>query len=665
MTAKSIELQALRRSTRRILGITVLLAQAPLVFHLPLWISIPGMLLVLSKVVPTFDRKNLISPLMMTPLVLLAAAAIVFHYGHFFDRDPCVTFLFLLVGFKFAESKRIYDASLVIILCAFLLMTQFFYWQTLAAAMFSIPAIFFIGLSFFSLQRGSAELDMRTMVNITSRLLLQAIPVAMFLFVAIPRITTPGLGDGNNGNSLTGLSARMSPGSIAQLSKSNAVAFRVEFDSHTPVPSDLYWRGPVLSGYDGSEWFILPTRISNYLQQTNHSSDSTIQYTVTMEPTQNPWLLALDTPTSLPQKIHRNGDSETIAHINRERQLNSHIPLDRVTRYTTTSALTDRFTPLSQPGAEYLLTTESNPQARTWANQLRARFADDETLVREILRSFNTQDFFYTLNPPRLGKHSIDEFLFDSKRGFCEHYAGSLVFLLRAAGIPARVVTGYQGGELNNNYMIVRQSDAHAWTEAFINGQWRRFDPTAAVAPQRIESGLSEALGAEQGNNLLSQFEPDWLKAAKLKWDSVNYAWQHIVIGFDSSRQNAMWKKLGIARPSALTIVLIILAAAVLWMAAILLPSLAFSQPKPEPCEKQWQLMCRRFAKKGLGRNKGETPEAYIGRLIARLPQHQKNLTDLLNAYQTGRFSRQGQQRNLHLQQARLMKEASQHISNQ
>lgn len=662
MTDTPIEQQALGRNTRRILGTTVLMAQLPLALHLPWWISLPGMLLVLLKVLPAFDR-DLVKPLFMTPLVLLAAFGIIFHYGQFFDRDPCVAFLFLLVGFKFAESRRIYDASLVIILCAFLLMTQFFYWQSLVSAILSVPAIFFIGLSFFSLQRGTAELEMRLMVHITSRLLLQAVPVAMLLFVVVPRITTPGWSGSEGENSLTGLSSRMSPGSIAELSKSNEVAFRVEFDTLTPSPADLYWRGPVLSGYDGNEWFILPSRISNYLLQPNTAdTDSTIGYTVTMEPTNNPWLLALDTPASLPREVHRSGESETIAYITSDRQLNSIKPLDRITRYQSSSTLTDRFSPTTLPGAENLLTTQTNPKAMNWAKQLRTQHADDENLVRHILRWFNTEPFYYTLNPPALGRHSIDDFLFDSRRGFCEHYAGSFVFLLRAAGIPARVVTGYQGGELNDSYMIVRQSDAHAWAEAFIDGQWRRFDPTAAVAPQRIENGMRETLQGERNRGFLSQFQPSWVKSVQLKWDSANYAWQHLVIGFDATRQNAIWNKLGFEQPGALMIVLLVLAAVGLWMAAIMFPWSMFVQPKVDPCERQWQRFCRKFAKMGMKRMTGEAPDAYVSRLIQQWPQKKRPMYELLTAYQTGRFSRTGQQRQHQLVQAREMKTALNHM---
>lgn len=661
MADSIVETQALSRRTRRTLGITVLLAQFPLAVHLPLWISIPGMLLVLSKVLPTFDNKKQITPLVMTPLVLLAAVAIVYHYGHFFDRDPCVAFLFLLVGFKFAESKRIYDATLLVVLCAFLLLTQFFYWQTIIAAIVSIPAIFFIGLSLFAVQRGAAELDTRTMVHLTSRLMLQAIPIAMVLFVAVPRISTPGWGESGNGKSVTGLSARMSPGSISDLSKSNAVAFRVQFEKGTPSTFDLYWRGPILSGFDGREWFIDGSNSFSATTPLDQSPGDS-HYTVTLEPTYNPWLPVLDTPASLPIQTGRKGSIETIAHTNRERQLNALKPLSRVTQYQATSRLTDRFTPVATPTAMHLLTTESNPRTRQWARDLRTQFSDDAMLANQILRIFNTENFSYTLKPQRLGNHAIDDFLFGTREGFCEHYAGSFVFMLRAAGIPARVVTGYQGGKFNGDYMIVRQSDAHAWAEAYIDGQWRRFDPTAAVAPERVEQGADAVLGDERANSLLSQLQPSWVKDVQLKWDSINYAWQQLVIGFDASQQNEMWKKLGLEKPSGVVIVLLILATALIWMMMILFPAKLPNRSKLDPCEAQWQVFCRLFAKKGIIRESGESPRDYVSRLISHWPQHHQSMNNLLAAYHTGRFSKPAQQKQVHKQYAKEMKLALQRI---
>lgn len=655
--ALSPELNILRQDARRLLGTTVLCTQLPLIWHIPLWLSLPGMLLVLLKTVPSLDQRISVPPYFMTPMVLIAALGIILHYGHFFARDPCVAFLFLLVGFKYSESNRTYDASLVIVLCAFLLLTQFFYWQSIMAALFTIPAIFFIGLSLCSLQRGSAPMATREMVHITSKLFLQAIPIATLLFVAIPRLSTTNWGTSSDGSSVTGLSSRMSPGSIADLSKSSEVAFRVEFDSVEPSPFDLYWRGPILNGFDGSEWYILPSTTTNHFAPHRSESSPVVNYTVTMEPTRNPWILVLDTPSALP--VGTNGTDKKIARINSERQLNATRHLTKAVRYRASSTLTDRFTPALAPDASSLLTTDSNPQTRVFATSLREQYPDDNVFANQLLLWFNRESFVYTLQPPRLGKNSIDEFLFDSREGFCEHYAGSFVFMLRAAGIPARVVTGYQGGEINDDYMIVRQSYAHAWAEAFIEGQWLRFDPTAAVAPERVEEGFQATVGREQGN-IIQQLP--WINTAKLQLDAINYAWQQFIIGFDVDSQTAMWQKLGLNKPRGWMIAVMLLVAALIWMLLILFPSYLLRSGTSSPCEKQWALFCRRFGARGVLRLGHESPGDYVQRVIRHSPQHHRSIRVILQNYELGRFSESGQNRKSHSQYAQTMKDELQFI---
>lgn len=646
----------LTKNTLRLLGVTVLLTQLPLLLHLPLWICAPGALLVMCRIPPSLQHRVQLPTIVMTPLVLLGAVAIVLHYEQVFSRDPCVAFLFLLVGFKFLESKSTHDASLLVVLSAFLLMTQFFYWQSIAAALSAIPALFFIGLALFTLQRGERTDDPRLMVNVTARLLLQAIPVAMMLFVAVPRVTPPGYANGHS-NATTGLSSRMSPGSVASLSLSNDVAFRVEFSGRTPAQHELYWRGPVLSGFDGDEWFILPRVRHNVFANTTPAegtSSRSIRYTVTMEPTANPWLLALDAPSMLPTRDTGDSTAKIIASITEEKQLNSLIRLNKAIRYQAGSIVTDHFTDSTRPGAEYLLTTNSNPQAKKLARELRTRFRNDRAFATEILQWFSREDFHYTLSPPTLGEHSIDEFLFGTRRGFCEHYSGSFVFMLRAAGIPARVVTGYQGGEVNDHYMIVRQSDAHAWAEAYIDGSWHRFDPTAAVAPQRVEQGVGEALRGERAE-LLNQLPG--LKALTLQWDKINYQWQSLIIGFDAQLQSQLWQKLGLQQPHALGLVLLVIVAVAIWMALILLPWRALlSGEKSDACQLQWEQFCRGFARRGIARLTGETAQSYIARLIESQPQHEQNLLRLLNSYQTGRFGPGSRDKSLQRHSAKTMR---------
>ena len=642
--------------TQQLLGITVLLSQLPLLFHLPLWLSLPGMGLVSAKVFSKPKKHNLLAPALILVFVLLSAVAIFFHYGHMFGRDPCVAFLFLLIGFKFVEARRTYDASLLIILCAFLLLTQFFFRQSLTSAILIIPAIYSIGLSLFMLQRGTAPTDTRTVIHITAKLFLQAMPVAMLLFVAVPRVAQAPWGNGN-GEAQTGLSDRMSPGSIASLSKSNEVAFRVEFDNQIPNRSQRYWRGPVLTGFDGHDWFILPTNKPARLRHEDHGP--AINYTVTTPATYQPWLLALDTPAGKPTSSTEG--TELVTRIDDERQISTLKPLDTALRYNATSVLSDRYTPANTPGAEALLTTSSNPRTRQLASQLRSESPNDAAFVNKVLQWFNHEPFHYTLNPPRLGKNSIDDFIFNTRRGFCEHYAGSFVFMMRAAGIPSRVVTGYQGGEMNDGYMIVRQSDAHAWAEVFIDGQWRRYDPTGAVAPQRVEQGANEALQNDPSRSSFANLQIPLLNNIALKWDAINFAWQRLVINFDTSSQKALWKKLGIEKPSGWMIVLAITAAALAWALMIIKP-FPSRHPSLKPCESYWQLLVKKLESQGLTKDKGETPTRYIQRACERWPQHHTALSALVDSYHRGMFTPQGTQLHHHQQMALEMKFALKEI---
>jgi transglutaminase-like putative cysteine protease len=639
--------QPLTQQTFTVLGLTVLLTQLPLLFHLPLQLTLPGMLLTLIRLIPGLHSRIRFLPALMTPLVLLSAVAIVLYYGNFFSRDPCVVFLFLLINFKFIETRRINDASLIIVLCAFLLLTQFFYWQTIFAAMLAIPSMFTIGLSLFSLQRGTSSMPLRDMTNVTAKLFLQAIPIAAILFIAVPRLPSAGFGSGGEGTATTGLSSSMRPGSVSNLTKSNAVAFRVDFDGAPPPATDRYWRGPVLSGFDGVEWFINPSANRHYVMRdaanTPTSSARYTTYTVTAEPTSNPWLLALDTPSSLPYSGQKAGRKVVIGHINRELQVNATRRHNGAFRYQISSLLMDRFSPATPPEETSLFTANTNPAARRYASELRQRYPDDEMLVNQILRWFNREPFFYTLQPQTLGENGIDEFLFSTRRGFCEHYAGSFVFMLRAAGIPARVVTGYQGGEMNGDYMIVRQSDAHAWAEAYINGQWRRYDPTAAVAKERIESGFDAALGNEMTGLTYRLSQYPLIKSIALGWDAVSYKWQSWIIDFDSRTQNSFWQSIGLQKPKGWHVALILAAVSVLWALIILLPGSILRQA--DPCVKQWLRLQGKFSRHGVYPSSHETPTAYIARVSQHWPQHTGQLREILSLYQHGRFSAAAQDR--------------------
>jgi len=641
--------------TLQMLGITVLLSQLPLLLHLPLWLTLPGIGLTCAKLKSGYRSEPLLPPTLTIIFILLAVIAVFAHYGFLFGRDPCVAFLFLLLSFKYVETKKNYDASLLIILCAFLLITQFFFRQSLTSAIISIPSMYFIGLSLFILQRGTAHTDTRAMAHTTAKLFLQAMPIALILFVVVPRISqTPWSNNAGGSQAITGLSSSMSPGSFASLSQSNEVAFRVEFDGKVPAPQHLYWRGPVLTGFDGYDWFVIPQQNvvdSSVFQSTvvSAGSDRKTDYTVTMGANYQPWLLALDTPTGIPVPLNK---TKLKISVNDELQINTDKPVDQPLRYRASSILSDRFTSPAPAARSTLITTGSNPKARAFAQQMRAEYPDDTELANALMRWFNSEPFHYTLSPPKLGRNSIDDFIFDSRRGFCEHYAGSFVFLLRAAGIPARVVTGYQGGEMSEDYMIVRQSDAHAWTEVYIDSRWQRFDPTAAVAPHRVELGAAEALRGDAARSLLNKIELPFLNTVSLKWDAINFAWQRMVIDFDSSNQSALWKKLGIEKPSAWIIVVALIIAAFLWALIILKPFNSLGRERLSPCEKHWRTLAAKLDRNGLVREPGETVTAYIERACIKWPQYRSALGSVRDNYNNGVYSADGGDTNHHRQHA-------------
>ena len=298
-------------------------------------------------------------------------------------------------------------------------------------------------------------------------------------------------------------------------------------------------------------------------------------------------------------------------------------------RYRMTSVPGDAYS--AGPGLEaqrtdnlQLPARESNPRTIEFARALRADHPDDADFVRAALRFFRTEPFFYTLAPPLLpGPDPVDAFLFDSRRGFCEHYASSFVVLARAAGIPARVVTGYQGGELNpaGGYMIVRQSDAHAWAEVLIDGQWRRVDPTAAVAPSRIERGLGGALPSSEFVPLLARLDQNLFKDLELAWDAFNYDWRRHVIGFNYTKQRLLWRDWNLDRLPGGVLAALVAAVAGVW-GAITLGVLAWWRRRSgDRARVLWDALCRRLASAGLPRQPSEGPLAYGARASARWPE--------------------------------------------
>jgi transglutaminase-like putative cysteine protease len=401
------------------------------------------------------------------------------------------------------------------------------------------------------------------------------------------------------------------------------VAFRVDFDGPPPPRAARYWRGPVLSLFNGREWRALPPRAGGRFAS---GDGPRVRYSVTLEPNDRRWLFALDLPSALPQieaDPSIRSSAGGFAGLSSDEQLVTRLPVTQPLRYTLQSILRDHHAGASRGDiAINSRPPPGNPRSVEFARELRRRHPDDRDYIGAVLQWFRNEPFHYTLAPPLLADHPVDEFLFDTRSGFCEHFASAFVVLLRAAGIPARVVTGYQGGDINprGGYMIVRQSDAHAWAEAWVDGQWQRFDPTAAVAPSRIERGLSSAVPEGDPVPLLARADGGWLKGVQLAIDAINYQWRRNVIEFNRDRQRSLWRDWKLDAFSPWQIVAAVLLAVLAWAGAML-AWLAARRKRGERAVVLWDGLCRRLARAGLPRPPWEGPIAYAQRAAQRWPQ--------------------------------------------
>ena len=608
------------------LGALLISAQWPLWGHVLTWNAIAGAALVFARVLlPPKWRALTRHRRWLLPLLAIAGAlGIRADLGYFLARDPCVEFLYLLVGIKFIESRDTRDGTLLICLALFLSLTQFFYLQTIGAALSMVPVLLALGGCLTSLRvgAGTAASDWRAQLRATTRLILQGIPLAALVFVLFPRLAGPLWGTPTEAGGRSGLSDTMSPGSISDLSLSDAVAFRVDFNGPPPPPALRYWRGPVLSRFDGREWRavykLLPGRFVP-------RQGPIIEYTVTLEPHGKVWLFALEHPSALPRSPSNDMRALTgsdIAYLSYDQQLVARAPVAQAIRYTQRSSLRDSYSGADENPRESLQLPLSNPRTLAFAREMRQRVNSDRAYVNAVLKWFHDEPFVYTLAPPLLDRDPVDGFLFDTRRGFCEHYAGAFTVLLRAAGIPARVVTGYQGGEMNpdGDYMIVRQSDAHAWAEALLDGQWQRFDPTAAVAPSRIEHGLGSAMAAGEPVPYFARLEMTWFKDLRLQWDAVNYQWQRGVVGFNIERQRDLLRELGFEDARPWQLVSVVAGAAFIW-GILVLGAARLRRSRVDAEVALWNALCRRLARAGLARAPEEGPLAYTRRAGQRWPR--------------------------------------------
>lgn len=552
-------------------------------------------------------------------LTLAGAAGIAASFRRISGLDAGSALLILMLALKFLETRSARDRNIVILIAWFVLFSGFLREQSLL----SVPQLaigIVVGLlALVQSARPAGLMPARQAWQAAGRLLLHAVPLALALFLLFPRLPGPFWAvPTQGGTGQTGLSDRMSPGDITRLAQSDEVAFRVRFHGAVPPPSALYWRGPVLEVFDGRRW---RTRPDSLREREPAPASRTLargtlgpiyRYEITLEPNHQRWLLPLETP--LDWDVAGSRLTGTLELLNNR-------PLEQRIIWNGTSVASGGFEDRSTPDAVDLgIVNGTNPRTVGLARSLRRASSSDADYLRRVLRRFHDEDFRYTLEPPALGVHPVDDFLFTTRAGFCEHYASAFAVLARAAGIPARVVAGYQGGQRNPlaDYWIVRQSDAHAWTEVWLDGHWLRFDPTAAVAPERIEKGLEAALPDYSLDSLPLVGAGPWAERLAMSWDVINATWDRWVLAFGPDQQTALLARLGIAAPSLRDIALA--CAATIGFLLVLFTWLGLRQglPPTDPVERAWQRFCRRASAVARPRQPTEGASEYAA-AIARL----------------------------------------------
>lgn len=564
--------------------------------------------------------------------ILIAAVLALFHT---LNGLAAGTVLLVLMGsIKLLEARSRRDRYIVIGAALFLLLAACLDRQALARAPLYIAETALCCTALAVAAYGGAGLPARVAALLALRTLLLALPLALVLFFFFPRLPGGFWALPGNDSAVTGLSDSMSPGSITELSNSYDPVFRVHFEDAVPPPQERYWRGPVLHNFDGYTWSH--TREQPYRQEPLQYLGTAYRYSVTLVPDSNRWWFALDTVTGSPNKhVVFTYDYDLIAD-------------EPVTQPTSYKALSYTHTESTDPlsnlarSRETALPQQRNPRTRQLAASLREHAPTDREFVLAVIRFFQSGAFEYSLTPPKLDLDSVDDFLFRTRTGFCGHFASAFVALMRAGGVPARVVTGYQGGEWNpvGSYFVIRQSDAHAWAEIWVEGHgWRRIDPTGIVAPERLRRGILELLpNAVSGRSSLMSATP-WLTNILQAWDALNTAWNERVVNFDVSAQFRILERLGLGAGNWTALISTLGAGLVGWLMWIAWHVSRSAAPPPaDPLARAYARLCTKLARAGVTRNAYEGPLDYATRIAGDRPDLALRAQPLLARYAQLRY---------------------------
>ncbi|RLP55736.1 MAG: DUF3488 domain-containing protein [Ketobacter sp.] len=627
-----------------LLVLCVALAIMPHVSRLPIGL-LPVFLGVLIWRIQIF-RQRLRFPhrLLRLGLVMLAFFGVVFHHGTIFGPDAGVSLLITAYVFKLLEMYTKRDAFLIIILSYFVLATEFLFSFSIFSSAYVLVVLIFITAALIALNQTDATIVVWRPLKKALILFLQAIPLLVALSLLFPRIGPVWQLNLSKGTSTVGLSDRVSPGDIAELSRSDKLAFRVEFEGQVPDHSQRYWRAVVFDRFDGRTWYAMDLKSQSPLYKSAMDKGSrSIKYRVLLNATGQNWLITM--PWAEIDKL-KHFPTDSLMQFYQE-PINTNLSYE-VISYPDYQYKADKIgqseyqTLTSLPGA-------TDPQSRRYADRLFEQAGyDPERYSDKLLNVIFTGNFVYTLRPPRLGINSIDDFLFNTQKGFCAHYAGAYVFLMRAVGIPARMVGGYQGGTLHpiGGYLLVHQYDAHAWAEYWVQGKgWVRVDPTAAVAPSRIEFG---PLNDSSDRSFLddSPLSPDKLRnialiaRMRLFADYVDYLWVKNVVSYNKESQSDLFAKLlGKVTPQRIALLMGGVGAAVLLLMAGIVLIDRRNLHRLERSDRLVLKLIKKLDKSGIVKEPGEGLASFLRRVKTRFPEQSGNLEEINQIVESIKYS--------------------------
>jgi transglutaminase-like putative cysteine protease len=602
--------------------------------RVPLWVPLVTLALVAWRLLAAYRAVRLPNVLVRSAIAVLLVAGVVSRFHTLNGLGAGTALLALMGAVKLLETRTQRDQFIVVAAGVFLLLAACLDRQNLIRApLYLLHAWLCCGaLAVIA----TATFNSRAALLLAARSLVLALPLAIVLFVLFPRLpgalwTVP-----RSDEAVTGLSDSMSPGSVSELIASYEVAFRARFDGSPPPPEERYWRGPVLHEFDGYTWtrslYVATSKQS--LQYLGHE----YHYQISLEPTSQRFWFALDTPTGSPSpKVLFTYDRQLISP---ERVTDA--TYYSLTSYTQTRAVDPL--PTIEQRHDTAVLEDRNLRSRALARQIRGSVGSDAAYVAAVLDFLRRGGFTYSLTPPRLGFDSVDDFLFNTRVGFCGHYASAFTTLMRAAGLPARVVTGYLGGEWNpiGRYFVVRQSDAHAWSEVWLEGRgWTRVDPTGVVAPERLRRGVLDILpnaGSARARFIWSQH---WLAGWLQRWDALNTWWSARVVKFNYQNQLHMLERFGFESPDARQLGLAFAAGLVAWMLWIAWQvGRVTPRARPDKLARAYATLCRKLARAGVARESHQGPLALASEISRYRPDLAVETQALVMHYAQLRYGR-------------------------